>query len=129
MPLFAGAVSGVQVYEPSSIDSSVVIAGDFAYLSAVGAPGDAAESATSVLSTFNETLVALGSSLSSALRATVYLDNIKEDFNATSGVFASFWENDRDRPARSSIEMGNPVQGASVQIDLVAYVPGLSSSS
>jgi reactive intermediate/imine deaminase len=62
-------------------------------------------------------LEAAGASMESALKLTVFLDDI-DDFEEMNEVYGSFFE--AAPPARSAIEVGSLPKGAGVEIEAVA---------
>ena len=63
---------------------------------------------------------AAGSSMSRALKATVYLKSM-EDFARMNGVYAEFFP--QTPPARTTIQIGALPKDALVEIDLIAALP------
>ncbi len=76
-----------------------------------------AEQTERALENVQAVLEAAGASMESALKLTVFLDDI-DDFEEMNEVYGSFFEN--APPARSAIEVGSLPKGAGVEIEAVA---------
>jgi reactive intermediate/imine deaminase len=76
-----------------------------------------AEQTERALENVRAVLEAAGASMESALKLTVFLDDI-EDFDEMNEVYGSFFE--AAPPARSAIEVGSLPKGAGVEIEAVA---------
>jgi 2-iminobutanoate/2-iminopropanoate deaminase len=108
--------------------SQAVRAGDFIFLSGQIAldpgsgmlvPGDAAAQAKRVMENLAAVLEASGAGFAQAVRATIYLTNM-EDFPRVNEVYGSYFP--ADPPARATVQVAALPRGASVEMDLVAYV-------
>ena len=73
--------------------------------------------AEQVLENLEAVLKAAGSGFDSALKTTVYLDDI-DDYGAVNEVYGEYF--DADPPARSAVEVGNLPLGMAVEIEAVA---------
>jgi len=76
-----------------------------------------AEQTERALENVRAVLEAAGASMESALKLTVFLDDI-DDFEEMNEVYGSFFE--AAPPARSAIEVGSLPKGAGVEIEAVA---------
>jgi 2-iminobutanoate/2-iminopropanoate deaminase len=72
-----------------------------------------------VLTNLKNVLEAAGSSLSHAVKTTVFLKDMA-DFTRMNGVYAEFFP--QDPPARTTVAVAGLPKGASVEIDVVALV-------
>jgi 2-iminobutanoate/2-iminopropanoate deaminase len=108
--------------------SQAVRAGDFVFVSgqipldpASGTlvAGDAAAQTRRVMDNLGAVLAASGANFAQAVRATIYLTNL-EDFAKVNEVYGSYFS--AGPPARATVQVAALPRGASVEIDLVAYV-------
>lgn len=108
--------------------SQAVRAGDFIFVSgqipldpANGTivAGDAAAQTRRVMENLQAVLHAAGCSFAQVARATVYLTNL-EDFSRVNEVYGSYFP--ADPPARATVQVAALPRGASVEIDVIAYV-------
>jgi 2-iminobutanoate/2-iminopropanoate deaminase len=108
--------------------SQAVRAGDFVFLSGqipldpvsgTVAPGDAAAQTRRVMENLQAVLSAAASSFAQVVRTTIYLTNL-EDFSRVNEVYGSYFP--ADPPARATVQVAALPRGASVEIDMVAYV-------
>jgi len=76
-----------------------------------------AEQTERALENVRAVLEAAGASMDTALKLTVYLDDI-DDFDEMNEVYGGFFE--EAPPARSAIEVGSLPKGAGVEIEAVA---------
>jgi 2-iminobutanoate/2-iminopropanoate deaminase len=114
---------------PAGAYSHAVCWGEVAYCSmqlgrdpADGAivPGGAAAEATQCLANLEAIAQACGADLRDALRITVHLTQLAEDFAAVDAVFASTFEH--DPPARIAVGVAALPAGARVAIDAVVPI-------
>jgi 2-iminobutanoate/2-iminopropanoate deaminase len=108
--------------------SQAVRAGDFIYLSGQIAldpasgmlvAGDAAAQTKRVMDNLAAVLDASDAGFAQAVRTTIYLTNM-EDFPKVNEVYGSYFS--AEPPARATVQVAALPRGASVEIDLVAYV-------
>ena len=69
------------------------------------------------LTNLSRVLEACGSSLSLALKTTVYLDDM-QNFGAMNSIYAEFFPS--EPPARSTVGVSSLPKGARVEIDVIA---------
>jgi 2-iminobutanoate/2-iminopropanoate deaminase len=110
--------------------SQALVSGDLLFASgqipldpASGAlvPGDITESVERVFDNIEGILAAAGLDLDDVIKTTVYLIRMS-DFPAMNAVYARrFGEH---RPARSTVAVAELPKGASVEIEVIARVPG-----
>lgn len=82
--------------------------------------GGAAAEARQCLANLGAIAQACGADLGDALRITVHLTSLADDFAAVDGVFASTFE--RDPPARIAVGVAALPAGARVAIDAVVPI-------
>jgi 2-iminobutanoate/2-iminopropanoate deaminase len=108
--------------------SQAVRAGDFVFLSgqiplepATGemVAGDVAVQTKRVMDNLGAVLAASGAGFADVVRATIYLVNLG-DFGRVNEVYGSYFPS--DPPARATVQVAALPRGASVEIDLTAYV-------
>lgn len=108
--------------------SQAIKAGGFIFLSGQVAldpasgqviAGDVAAQTERVLKNLSAVLAAAGSSLTKAVKTTVFLKNMG-DFAAMNEVYAKFWK--QAPPARSTVEAARLPKDVLVEIDLIAVV-------
>jgi len=106
--------------------SQAIEAGDFIFVSgqipidpATGAlvQGDAATQTERVMRNIAAILEAAGTSLDRAVKATIYLKDLK-DFEAVNGVYGKAFTG--DPPARSTVEVAGLPRGALLEIEILA---------
>jgi len=106
--------------------SQAIEAGDFVFVSgqipidpATGAlvQGDAATQTERVMRNIAAILEAAGTSLDRAVKATIYLKDLK-DFEAVNGVYGKAFTG--DPPARSTVEVAGLPRGALLEIEILA---------
>ena len=106
--------------------SQAIEAGDFVFVSgqipidpATGSlvTGDVAAQTERVMRNLGAILEAAGSSLDRAVKATIYLKDLK-DFEAVNRVYAKSFTG--DPPARATVEVAGLPKGALLEIDVVA---------
>jgi 2-iminobutanoate/2-iminopropanoate deaminase len=81
--------------------------------------GDIAVQTRRVMDNLAAVLAAGGSSFADVVRATIYLVNLG-DFSRVNEVYGSYFPS--EPPARATVEVAALPRGASVEIDLTAYV-------
>jgi 2-iminobutanoate/2-iminopropanoate deaminase len=110
--------------------SQAITAGDFVYVSgqipldpATGAivAGDATAQTERVMKNISAILEAAGSSLQRAVKATIFLKDLR-DFEAVNRVYGSAFT--ADPPARSTVEVSGLPKGALIEIEVVALKEG-----
>ncbi len=79
--------------------------------------GDIEAQTARVLENLKAILAAAGSSLSAAVKTTVYITNM-DDFARVNAVYGKYF--DRDFPARVCVEVSRLPKGALVEIDVIA---------
>jgi 2-iminobutanoate/2-iminopropanoate deaminase len=110
--------------------SQAIVAGDLVFVSGqipldpasgrlVG--GDAAAQTEQVMRNLAAILEASGSSLDRAVKATIYLADLK-DFDAVNRVYGAAFS--AEPPARATVQVAGLPKGALVEIDLVALKGG-----
>ena len=81
--------------------------------------GDTVEQAEQAMSNLSAILEAGGSSLSQALKTTIFLADIS-DYPAVNAVYARFFN--EEPPARSAIQVAALPLGARVEIEMIASI-------
>jgi 2-iminobutanoate/2-iminopropanoate deaminase len=108
--------------------SQAVRAGDLLFLSgqipldpATGeiVTGDAARQAKQVMSNLGAVLRAAGATFDEVVRSTIYLVDLG-DFAKVNEVYGSYFST--EPPARATVQVAALPRGASVEIDMIAYV-------
>jgi 2-iminobutanoate/2-iminopropanoate deaminase len=108
--------------------SQAVRAGDLVFLSgqipldpATGTmvTGDAAAQAKRVMDNLGAVLRAGGATFAHVVRATIYLVDLG-DFAKVNEVYGSYFPT--EPPARATVQVAALPRGASVEIDMIAYV-------
>jgi enamine deaminase RidA (YjgF/YER057c/UK114 family) len=111
-----------KVYGKSALFSSAVSYGNLLFLSGVGAhfEGDIKAHTDRVLTDIETRLKEAGSSMDKVLKASVFLNDLK-DYAAMNEVFKGrFGENP---PARTTVAPAGGIPGGSlVEIDVIAYI-------
>jgi len=79
--------------------------------------GTIEEQTRQVLTNLSAILESVGGSIEQTLKATVFLQDLK-DFEAMNKVYAEFFP--RHKPARSTVQVAGLPKGARVEIELVA---------
>ncbi len=107
--------------------SQAVVAGDLVFCSGQVAidpetqefvGGDVEEQARRCLTNLTAVLEAAGTSLTRAVRMTVYLTSM-DDFARVNEVYAAFFPGDAP-PSRATVEVAGLPKGAAVEIDCIA---------
>jgi 2-iminobutanoate/2-iminopropanoate deaminase len=118
----AQTAPGKKVYGKSALFSSAVSYGNLLFLSGVGAhfQGDIKAHTDHVLTEIETRLKEAGSSMDKVLKASVFLNDLK-DYDAMNSVFKGrFGENP---PARTTVAPAGGIPGGSlVEIDVIAYI-------
>jgi 2-iminobutanoate/2-iminopropanoate deaminase len=105
-----------------------VRAGDLVFLSgqipldpATGAVviGDVAAQTRQVMDNLGAVLHAAGATFAHVVRATIYLVDLG-DFAKVNEVYGSYFS--KEPPARATVQVAALPRGASVEIDMIAYV-------
>jgi len=85
-------------------------------------PGDFAAQARRVLENLSAVLAAAECSMADVVRTTIYLTDLA-DFAALNEIYAGWFE--APFPARSTVQVSALPRGARIEIDAIAYAPGL----
>jgi 2-iminobutanoate/2-iminopropanoate deaminase len=110
--------------------SQAVRAGDLLFMSgqipldpATGAlvTGDAVAQAKQVMINLDAVLRAAGASFAEVVRSTIYLVDLG-DFAKVNEVYGSYFST--EPPARATVQVAALPRGASVEIDMIAYLGG-----
>ncbi|MCC7176404.1 MAG: reactive intermediate/imine deaminase [Bryobacterales bacterium] len=118
-----GAPKPVGPYSPAIVHGGLVYAsGQIGLDPQTGLPAEGGIEAQTrrALESLRGVVEAAGSSMSRALKATVYLKSM-EDFARMNGVYAEFFP--QTPPARTTIQIGALPKDALVEIDLIAALP------
>ena len=106
--------------------SQAIEAGDFIFVSGqiplIPATGELVEGSVEVqtarvLENLKAILEAVGSSLESVVKTTVYITNM-DDFAKVNGIYGQFFQ--ENPPARVCVEVSKLPKGALVEIDVIA---------
>lgn len=81
--------------------------------------GDINSQTKRVLDNIKGVLEAIGSSLDSVVKTTIYLRNLG-DFNSVNEVYGSYFK--KEPPARATVEVSRLPKEAGVEIEAVAYL-------
>jgi len=77
------------------------------------------EQTTRVLENLSAILKAAGATMKDAVKATIFLKDMK-DFAAVNGIYAKYFA--ENPPARSTVEVASLPKGAKIEIELVALL-------
>ena len=81
--------------------------------------GDIEEQTKRVMANLKSVLEAGGSSMANVVKAVIYMTNL-DDFEVVNRVFGKCF--DKNRPARSTVQVSRLPKGALVEIDLIALL-------
>ncbi|KAK9823635.1 hypothetical protein WJX72_004369 [[Myrmecia] bisecta] len=124
LKLVGTTVPGKVGVNPGANFCQAVVTGETAWLSGSLAPGANITAQTAgIMDTFNATLTSMGSSLESAVKATVMLTNIS-DFQGMNNVYRTYF---KVPPARSTFQVAALASSTGlVEIELECYDPAFS---
>lgn len=74
-----------------------------------------------VMKNLGAILAAAGVDFSSVMRSDIFIAS-KEDFGIVNGVYESYFPS-QEYPARQTVEAAPPLEGALVEISMIAYRP------
>jgi 2-iminobutanoate/2-iminopropanoate deaminase len=83
--------------------------------------GDIQSQTRRVMENIQGVLEAVGSSLNSVVKTTIYLKNL-DDFTTVNEVYGSYFK--EAPPARATVEVSGLPKGVGVEIEAVAYLEG-----
>lgn len=81
--------------------------------------GNIQSQTTRVIENIKAILEAVGSTLDSVVKTTIYLKNL-DDFNAVNEVYGSYFK--ENPPARATVEVSELPKGVGVEIEAMAYI-------
>ena len=86
--------------------------------------GSADDQAARCLENLAAVCEAAGASLGDALRLTLYLTDLEEDWSAVNDAYSRFFAEWAEPPARVAVGVASLPKGARVEIDAVVALPG-----
>jgi reactive intermediate/imine deaminase len=112
---------------PAGPYSHAIVANGFLYTAGFGpqdpetgeVSGDVAEQTRRTLRNVEAVLREAGATMNDVVKATVHLQNLKEDFAAFNGAYAEFFE--QPYPVRTTV--GSQLMDILVEIDVVVALP------